>query len=397
MKIQLLSVVGLLASGALARLLSLDEESFEEVVIKSGKPSFVKFYAPWCFHCKQMAQTWEDLADTYEGEDVQIVEIDADMYKGVRSRYGISSFPQVKLFKPDQITVPIDYEGGRNIEEFSQFINSELALEGEVKKPSMVVQFNDINAEKFIEVKDKKALLLFTEPECQECDELLEKFEAVANAFHRDNNKVLIGEVKRLGSDPTDFVRGKFHIGHYPSIVYVENGNMDKYEFWDGDLEVETFVKYVNAKVGIKRGVDGFLEQSAGIIEEIDESLREFVGRNVFERREMIDDFVAQLRKVDVVIYQEELKYYAVALNQFNSNNQKFFITEKAKYEKMLLDKTISSDMKDSASLKLNFLNHCEQFYTNETWRSMEELSAERDAAAQLEKEQTHEVIRDEL
>lgn len=394
MKIQLLSVLGLLASNAMGRLLSVDDDSFEEVVIKSGKPSLVKFYAPWCFHCKQMKQTWEDLADSYEGEDVQIVEIDVDLHKGIRQRYGIESYPQVKLFKPEQISIPIDYEGERTIEQFSQFINTELAIAGESKTPSMIVQFNDINIEKYIEVKDKKALILFTDNDNEECDELLEKWEIVANAFHRDNNKVLIGEVKRVALDPTDYIRNRFHIADYPAILYIPNGDMDKYEFWKGDLEVDSFIQFVNKKAGIKRGLDGFLDKKAGIITEIDEDLQQFISKNVFERRQMIDDFIAKLRKVDVEIFKEELKYYAVCLNQFNSNNQKFFITEKEKYEKLLNDKTIASDVKDTASLKLNFLNHCEEFVTEETWRSIEELQAEKESLENLQKE---DIIKDEL
>lgn len=396
MKVQSLSILGLLAAKAMGALLSLNGDSFEELVIKSDKPSLVKFYAPWCFHCKQMKQTWEDLADSYEGSDVQIVEIDADLYTGVRQRYGISSFPQVKLFVPEQISVPIDYEGERTIEEFSKFIEKELNVKGiTAGKNSMIVQFNDINIEKYVEIRDKKALLLFTDEDNEECNELVEKFETIANAFHVDNDKILIGEVKRIGLDPTDFIRNKFHISHYPSIVYVENGDLDKYHFWDGELEDEDFLNFVNLKIGTKRGIDGSLDKQAGIIPEIDEDLKNFVGHNVFERRNLIEDFVVKLRKVDVELFKEELKYYAIAFNNFNGNNHKFFISEKEKYQKMLNDKTIAPDVKDSASLKLNFLLHCEEFYTEETWRSVEELQAEKEALEKLENEQP--VIKDEL
>ena len=56
----------------------LTDDNFVDA-IKENPNVFVKFYAPWCGHCKSMAPTWEKLGEVEEG--VVIGHVDCTVHK----------------------------------------------------------------------------------------------------------------------------------------------------------------------------------------------------------------------------------------------------------------------------------------------------------------------------
>ena len=68
----------------------------------SQKCLVVKFYAPWCGHCKSLAPTWDELNDFFGNEDnVSVIKVDADKDRTAGQIYGAKGFPTLKLFKGD--------------------------------------------------------------------------------------------------------------------------------------------------------------------------------------------------------------------------------------------------------------------------------------------------------
>ena len=57
-----LAVLGISASA----VIDLIPSNFDDVVLKSGKPALVEFFAPWCGHCKTLAPVYEELATNFE-------------------------------------------------------------------------------------------------------------------------------------------------------------------------------------------------------------------------------------------------------------------------------------------------------------------------------------------
>ena len=90
-----------------------------EKVVNSKKDVFVKYYAPWCGHCKRLAPIYEELADLYEGKDVVVAEIDHTL-NDVES-VDIKGYPTLVLFPADG-SEPIYYEDARSLEAMANFI-----------------------------------------------------------------------------------------------------------------------------------------------------------------------------------------------------------------------------------------------------------------------------------
>ncbi|GAU12301.1 hypothetical protein TSUD_252510 [Trifolium subterraneum] len=99
-----------------SHIVVLTPKTFNEVVLHETKNVLVKFYAPWCGLCKSLAPIYEKVAATFKSEDeVVIVNLDADKYRDLVEKYGLSGFLTLKPF-PEGSKVGEDYGGGRDLD-----------------------------------------------------------------------------------------------------------------------------------------------------------------------------------------------------------------------------------------------------------------------------------------
>lgn len=87
---------------------------FKEMVLESNKDVFIKFYAPWCGHCKALAPIFEEVAmKLKENENILLAECDAtaNEFRGVN----IQTYPTLIFWKSGSKEKPILYEGERNV------------------------------------------------------------------------------------------------------------------------------------------------------------------------------------------------------------------------------------------------------------------------------------------
>ncbi|KAI5451445.1 hypothetical protein NCC49_001751 [Naganishia albida] len=96
--------------------------------LKEGGPVFVKFYAPWCGHCKKLAPTWSELAGLMKNK-LNVVAVNCDAHPRLCTAEGIKGYPTLKMFNQG---TQKEYNKGRNIKSMQEFAEK-YVTPGEIK------------------------------------------------------------------------------------------------------------------------------------------------------------------------------------------------------------------------------------------------------------------------
>jgi len=111
----------------------LTASNFLDVVLDTERDVFVKFYAPWCGHCKSMKTLYMELCDKFEDRPkIVIAEFDATAHKVppvvAGTPLSVEGYPTILFWRAERSNEtnfkasPLKYQGAREVEPMEAYI-----------------------------------------------------------------------------------------------------------------------------------------------------------------------------------------------------------------------------------------------------------------------------------
>jgi|EP00927_Polykrikos_kofoidii_P035564 protein disulfide-isomerase-like protein len=206
------SIIALLAALAHGEAVLVTEKTWTKEVterVANGQFVFVKFFAPWCGHCKKMKPDWDKLGEKMNYKtNAHIVDVDCTVDDGKKlcTDHGASGYPTLKYFKKGGDPKGDSYDGGRTYNDFKKFAtrNSKkpcdpASLENCGKKDKAYLEeIKDWDAAKLQEALDSFTEQLASKRKAKESEDALfeqQKDLAIATQKRADALKTEVGKL----------------------------------------------------------------------------------------------------------------------------------------------------------------------------------------------------------
>ena len=80
----------------------INDNSFEQEVLKSESLTLVDFWAEWCGPCKMIGPALEEISEEMKNE-IRITKLNIDENPSTPDKYGVRGIPTLLLFKNGEV------------------------------------------------------------------------------------------------------------------------------------------------------------------------------------------------------------------------------------------------------------------------------------------------------
>lgn len=188
--------------------LDLDVERFQTLIMDTRDLWFVKFYAPWCHHCQDLAPKWQGMARKMQGQ-LNVGEVNCDVEKRLCKELKVHGYPTLMLFRGSE---RLEYEGLRGLGDLISFGNKAVAARSGVV---------DVTAESFEELEAKEEVIFLYFYDVATTSEDFEQLDRLSLN--------LIGKA-RLVKTTDPLLSARFKISTWPRLLVSRDGKATYYQ-----------------------------------------------------------------------------------------------------------------------------------------------------------------------
>ncbi|KAK6021132.1 protein disulfide-isomerase domain protein, partial [Ostertagia ostertagi] len=159
-----------LSAGSLTVVIDLNEKFLD---VSNEGFWIVKFYAPWCAHCKRLLPVWEHLGHAVSDKNlpVRVAKMDCTRFTSACNSLSITGYPTILFFRQGR---RLEYHGERTKEALFNFVVKSSAP---VIEKISAARINDVSIRR--DSRNDPCFVLVGE----EKDEIHHEFEEIANSL----------------------------------------------------------------------------------------------------------------------------------------------------------------------------------------------------------------------
>ncbi|KAL3899534.1 MAG: hypothetical protein SGCHY_001968 [Lobulomycetales sp.] len=315
----------------------------------------VEFYAEWCGHCKNLAPIYEELADAFSySKSVVIAKIDADKEREIGQKFGVKGFPTLKWFPEGETSTPIDYTGGRELDDLAAYVTKQTGVKSKtVKKISHVLDLTSSNFEKEVtspEGSAKNHLVEFYAPWCGHCKKLAPTWEKVAEAFKNEHNCV----VAKVDATAQPSLGEAYGVTGYPTLKFFPANAKESPVAYESGRDEDSIVEFLNEKCGTKRMANGGLLPGAGTDDKLNEKVAAFISASGDTSAQ--ESVIAETQEAAGQSTSPRAKYYAKVMKKMIDKGEGYVASETARIVRLIEGNAASSEKIDDFMVRVNIL-----------------------------------------
>ncbi|KAF9579792.1 hypothetical protein BGW38_003806 [Lunasporangiospora selenospora] len=335
-----------LADGAL----ELTPESFDTTL--GTLPALVEFYAPWCGHCKTLEPIYDELSEAFTAKKDKLVvaKVNADEHRALGEKFGIKGYPTIKWFPNGFDSTPEDYKGRRDLESLRDFVTGKSGFRAAGVVVPAVAELTGATFDDRVLNSKKSALVEFYAPWCGHCKALAPTYEKVGQDFQHEKN-ILIAKVDATVETA---LASQYKVSGYPTIKFFDkDGSVQEY---DGGRSEESFLEFINKKIGTHRAPGGRFNKKAGRISRLDTIAEKFAQATTVEEKEALSKEALEVAAgLETESDQANAKHYARIFEKATQNPE-FVAKESARLSKIIEAGKASNSKLDELSIKHNII-----------------------------------------